>query len=1164
MKKVGLLHIVLLFGLMFILIANHSSAIAQCAVKEIGGSNTLVPSNQGSIKNDLIICEDGDEATATVKGLDGNDTILIYDGTPSIDIEGDGASVSGNDTIVIFASAAVDLISGDRSISTSSIPGDDQIAVHGTANKIYGDDVTVDTIVDRGGDDAIDVYGKVLQSVIGDGIFPNSNQKDMGGDDVITVHRYATVAQDIFGDYLNSQNELSHGGSDHIIINGTVQDDVFGDYIVAGGGGSDTIVVSITGKVGTSGNESHIFGDFRSGAAKQTYGNSDNIGVYGEVYGDVYGDYMKDSGGKDVIVVGDRGIVHRNIFGDFLTSDDATNHGDRITIMGQVKGNVEGDGHKGTGERDYISIESFGEVDGNVSGDGTFKDSGNADGDEDHIVIKGRVGGDVYGDDVDGHGDEDSIVIQGRHEFHENVGHVNGNLVGDLADLNGAKDYITTTRFSQVDGGVYGDKVGGKGGDDNIQIDGNVGTNSSETGVYGDKTAGDGGDDFIHIEKHGQVFGEVVGDDADGKGGSDLMWIDGLVTGNVMGDKAKNGNAKDQIAVRQTGVVNQSVAGDGTQSNKNGGWDVMNIIGGTVKGDFGGDVVGGNGGNDFMAIRMNGLVGGRFIGDEANKDGGDDTMSLINGIVEGDMIGDSVNGDGGNDKMNVLVSGTVKGNLVGDLAGIDKFGGDDSIFVSGKVDGKLIGDHQSKNAFAGKDTIQTSPSAVIGKGIIGDNAKGAGKNDIFKINGKINANGVKGDGVSGKGGNDTISVFSLGDVKGNVIGDDANGAGGNDTILVDGGGKVTGNVWGDFSKGKGGNDNITIEGTITGNVEGDRHKNGSSANGGNDTILVEKGGLVQGNVFGDNSPGNGGDDKIEIRGKVNGNVLGDNVGGSGGKDVIRIFASGVVGGSVCGFNLCNNNPGDNVVFLDEDVNPNLDSADTIIIAGKVLGNVIAGSFYGSNADDTVVVIEGAEIGGTVYAGDETEGDTFIYVENIINEEKTVDDVVDSITEQDVSDGKVTINGETFTLDDVEAIDGAVGQIACFGKDYRMNKTSDGCSARSGAEKEAIQWHRDNPGNDGRLPGLESCAVYTHGDAMRVYQIMNGVEGELVAELWGDVLSDAPATNELFGQTADGNVSLYHLASGELQLECKNLVDGKIQVRVMNDLAGTVTNAYDKS
>ena len=71
-----------------------------------------------------------------------------------------------------------------------------------------------------------------------------------------------------------------------------------------------------------------------------------------------------------------------------------------------------------------------------------------------------------------------------------------------------------------------------------------------------------------------------------------------------------------------------------------------------------------------------------------------------------------------------------------------------------------------------------------------------------------------------------------------------------------------------------------------------------------------------------------------------------------------------------------------------------------------------------------------------------------------------------------TDGTIKINGATFTLNDVETVVGTVGNIACFGMDYRMNKASDGCSARSQSEKDAIQWHRDNPGADGRLPGLE--------------------------------------------------------------------------------------------
>ena len=97
---------------------------AQCAVKEIGGSNTFNSSNEGSNADDLIICEDGDKATATVKGFAGDDMILIYDASSGDDIEGDGLASTGDDTIIVFASAAVDMISGDVDTLGSSPLGD--------------------------------------------------------------------------------------------------------------------------------------------------------------------------------------------------------------------------------------------------------------------------------------------------------------------------------------------------------------------------------------------------------------------------------------------------------------------------------------------------------------------------------------------------------------------------------------------------------------------------------------------------------------------------------------------------------------------------------------------------------------------------------------------------------------------------------------------------------------------------------------------------------------------------------------------------------------------------------------------------------------------------------------------------------------------------------
>ena len=331
------------------------------------------------------------------------------------------------------------------------------------------------------------------------------------------------------------------------------------------------------------------------------------------------------------------------------------------------------------------------------------------------------------GDQVDGDGARDTIVIQSRNAFNPKGGEVIGKVVGDEAGGDAEKDYIFVTIGAVVVNGIHGDnlaRTGGNGGYDTIRVAGQVGLPTNSARVSGDKVKGNGGGDFILVERGGTIYGNVYGDDVDGKGGEDLIWVDGRVTGNVVGDLAKGGNAKDRIAIRQDGSVEKSVIGDGTPNNKNGGFDTLNITGGTVFKDVIGDDVKGKGGNDFIAIRMNGTVLGDMIGDRADKDGGNDTMTVINGIVEGDMIGDAVGGNGGNDKLNVLVAGTVKGDMIGDAVGKNKNGGDDSIFVSGKVNGKVIGDHDTRNAFAGKDTIQASPSSVIGQGIWGDNAEG--------------------------------------------------------------------------------------------------------------------------------------------------------------------------------------------------------------------------------------------------------------------------------------------------------------------------------------------------------------------------------------------------------------------------------------------------------
>ena len=185
----------------------------------------------------------------------------------------------------------------------------DRITVHGTANRIFGDNIAVDLGTDFGGDDEIDIYGTINQNVIGDGLFPNTNQIDIGGADVITVHQGGVVKDSIYGDYLNSANDNSAGHADTILIAGKVEDHIYGDYMAAGSGGADTIIVKWGGVVGQSGVNTNVYGDFRSSSIHETTGGNDHFIINGHLHGSIYGDYVRDRGGADDIIIGSLGSL---------------------------------------------------------------------------------------------------------------------------------------------------------------------------------------------------------------------------------------------------------------------------------------------------------------------------------------------------------------------------------------------------------------------------------------------------------------------------------------------------------------------------------------------------------------------------------------------------------------------------------------------------------------------------------------------------------------------------------------------------------------------------------------------------------------------------------------------------------------------------------------
>jgi len=201
------------------------------------------------------------------------------------------------------------------------------------------------------------------------------------GDDSITISPGVTVgpvSPPPYGSVSGDGDEFGiassgDGGSDLIIIDGTVNGPVMGDLVI-NTGGDDAIFISNTGVV-----NGDLFGDdVITGDA-----GSDLIIIDGTLNGSVYGDMtILGDGESDFIVI--NGTVTGNVYGD----NSFDNGGDDLIIItGMVAGDVYSDNFTGANGDDIIAVDTPGTINGGIS-------SGNGD---NVIIIFGAVNGTLHG-----------------------------------------------------------------------------------------------------------------------------------------------------------------------------------------------------------------------------------------------------------------------------------------------------------------------------------------------------------------------------------------------------------------------------------------------------------------------------------------------------------------------------------------------------------------------------------------------------------------------------------------------------------------------------------------------------------------------------------------------------------------------------------------------
>jgi Ca2+-binding RTX toxin-like protein len=973
------------------------------------GDDTL----NGGDGDDTIIGDGGDDS---ITGGDGNDDVDGGDGDDTIDTSVGGdiplpdrgfPSYDGLPAVPADADPADDMDTVDGGDGADLITtGDDDDVIMGGAGNDTIDGGLDDDLIDGGDDDDLIVGGEGADEVEGGA----GNDTIYGGldpsfPDVLNI-RDDGMFRDPDPETTNGRDLLSGGDGDDLILG---QDD---DDTIFGGAGNDTIDGGI--------DEDRLFG----GDDRDTFlGGSDGDQVDG------------GSGGDDFDTLDLRGL---GPVGIIYTSEDQE---DGVAIIGDtgeiltfeeienilIDEPLDPDGIvEGTFGSDVIDIN----YDGDPNGD--FVDN-------DDALLPGQVGDDDIiiaktGDDtvIAGLGDDRVIAGDGDDIVDSSFGE--DTLLGGDGDdyLDGRED------DDELQGGEGNDTL--FGGDGNDLAQGDEGNDFIATGSGDDTVEGGEGDDFADAFTGNDVLdgGEgndtLLGNDGDdtitgGEGGDALIGGAGI-------DDIAGGDGDDIILAGAGADVATGGAGNDTLSSGGGGDELFGDDDrDTFYGTPGDVVVGGEGGDDFDTLIVNGPAEIEYVDDDPATEAGTVFFLDGDGLRSGETLVFSeieqvtirtLDGDGVVDgtELGDSIDGSYTGDLEGDL--IDSFDGFDNItntdlfsetpntFV-GLPGGPFTNDlRDAVLAGGGDDTVFGTlgddviyggeGNDVLDGGLGRDDLVGEGGDDIMR-----NTAGVS--RMFGGEGNDTFEGGVQSDLMYGGTGDDLfSGNQGNDIINGDeGSDTIIGGLGGDTIDG--GEDDDSIEGglgddSIIGGDGSDSIDAGLGDNfvdaGAGDDVLVGADGddLILAGDGSDTISAGGGNDTVfgfdpAFRGvasigrspdSIDGEAGNDELGGGSGDDTI-LGGEGddaIFGG--IGADSLSGEEDNDVIYGDSDPDffvPDDQDAALLIEPGNdtISGGAGDDRLFGEEGEDIVLGDEGAdEIDGGVgndvlYGGDDEDADT---------------------------------------------------------------------------------------------------------------------------------------------------------------------------------------------
>jgi Ca2+-binding RTX toxin-like protein len=807
----------------------------------------------------------------TKNGSDGTDALNgIYSGHGTSFAD----TVTMNDGVggYIFARGGNDtLLGGDENDNFIAGSGADSMdGGGGEDNADYGDDgfddagaSTHGVIVNLSDDDVTFTIGDGSHTVLAGTAYDN-----WGNTDTLTNIERVNGSQ--FDDVLvgnDSQNELSGGDGNDLLIGNGVQDDEDDNY--DGGDGNDTIIGG-NGQDWMQGGrgDDHFDGGGGDGHNQVIYKNDEGI-TQGIVFDWTTGTATDGYSDNDTFTQWNIRSVHASQMGDLIIGNADDN---------QIVGYEGGDTFFAGGGEDNIRFDRDHEFGGNLG-------------------VKIVLGGveDNEGDDEDILYDGTQFSAAGDYEV-DALGEISGYAVDGFGDT----DYFTSVERAEATNAndtIYGsnarNEIRGRGGNDiifarggNDDINGGLGNDEIWGGDGEDYIGGDGGDDTVHGGTGKDILGFYRwngGNEFDGDGVDIQLNALGDGTGTATGNITRDGDNVvvdtefDSIDVIEGTRGSDSLNAAAGFHTDGLGWDWRTF--GDDRDPQGPFQWVGGAGDDFVSDASGAVVMayGWEYGMEDERGHG----VAIN-LSDADKVAVDFDHDG-NAGDDTIASGfaidtfgdtdALAGVVLFDLTHKDDFfwgrnqGGDTGVYVQGGDGNDFIGGGSSRDSLHGDNGDDT---VYGGLGI--DEVNGSQGNDLLYGDDGSNDTLDGGDNVHGEDGEDTIY--------GGAGRDNLGGGGDNDTIN---GGTGNDRLWGDWGDdklyGEAGDDQI----------EGQDGQDLLDGGAGNDQL--RGGDEDSGEGEGDTLVGGAGNDDIEGH-DGNDTLYGDDTVGGGSAGVVghdRLF-----------------------------------------------------------------------------------------------------------------------------------------------------------------------------------------------------------------------------------------------------------------------------------